>query len=621
MSDIIHLLPDSIANQIAAGEVIQRPSSVVKELVENAIDAGAAKIQVIIKDGGSTLIQIIDDGKGMSETDARMAFERHATSKIKTADDLFALRTMGFRGEALASIAAIAHVELKTRRHEDEVGTSIFIAGSEVKSQGATSTPIGSSFAIKNLFFNVPARRKFLKATNVELKHIITDFQRIALVYPEIEFELYHNDILIHDLHISNYRQRILNIFGKNLNNQLLEVKEENDMIKIHGFVGKPESARKQGALSYFFVNGRYMNHPYFHKAILQAYDKMLPSETRPNYFIYFEINPANIDVNVHPTKTEIKFENESAIWAILMAAVKESLGKFNMLPPLNFDDEVEMINNFVPSKEPVSPPKVNINPDYNPFKTSGSTHPTSGSYSRPVLDWEKLYEGFEKKQTSEIIDKDELLMPSNLSVKPEQQYIQSSINHENEVKNIDLFQFRKRYILTSVESGIMLIDQHRAHMRILFEENLEKIENQKGSSQTLLFPEVLEIDPADVPIYRSIQDDLCYLGFDVSDFGKNSFQINAVPSNLENTSAVAIIEQMIDTEKNKSLDTKADLHEMVALSLAKSTAIKAGQSLTSNEMNHLFNQLFTTSNPNYAPDGKPIISVIGNEEIEKRFK
>ena len=609
--DIIHLLPDSIANQIAAGEVIQRPSSVVKELVENSIDAGASKIQVIIKDGGSTLIQVIDDGKGMSETDARIAFERHATSKIKAAEDLFSLRTMGFRGEALASIAAIAHVELKTCRPEDEVGTLISIAGSEVKSQTSVSTPVGSNFSIKNLFFNVPARRKFLKTTGTELKHIITDFQRIALVYPEIEFVLYHNDTVIYELPVSNYRQRILNVFGKNLNSQLLEIREGNDLIKIHGFVGKPELGRKQGALSYFFVNGRYMNHPYFHRAIIQAYDKMLPSDTKPNYFIYFEINPASIDVNVHPTKTEIKFENESAIWSILMASVKEVLGKFNMLPPLSFDNEVEMINNFVPTKEPITPPKVNLNPDYNPFKTSGQS---SSNYNKPsVLDWEKLYEGFERKNV------DTNVVPSNATT--EEQYIQSSINHEDEVKNIELFQFRKKYIVTSSESGIMLIDQHRAHLRILYEENVAKITNKKGSSQALLFPEVLEIEPADVPIFREMENDLHYLGFELSDFGKNSFQISAVPSNLEGISPVTAIEQMIDAQKNKVLDVKTDVHEMIALSLAKSMAIKSGQALNNEEMSLLFNKLFITSCPNYAPDGKSIIATVGNDEIEKKFK
>jgi DNA mismatch repair protein MutL len=613
MSDIIHLLPDSIANQIAAGEVIQRPSSVVKELIENSIDAGASHIQVIIKDAGRTLIQVIDNGKGMSETDARIAFERHATSKIKAADDLFSLRTMGFRGEALASVAAIAHVELKTRRPEDELGTFISIAGSEVKSQTSVSMPVGSNFSVKNLFFNVPARRKFLKATNTELKHIITDFQRIALVYPDIEFELYHNDMPIYDLRVSNYRQRILTVFSKNLNNQLLEVKEENDMVKIHGFVGKPESGRKQGALSYFFVNGRYMNHPYFHRAIIQAYDKMLPSDVKPNYFIYFEINPASIDVNVHPTKTEIKFENENAIWSILMASVKESLGKFNMLPPLTFEDEIEMINNFVPTKEAISPPKINLNPDYNPFKTTGSEQSQPASnYKRSTLDWEKLYEGFEHNNSA-------VLMPSNLLV--EEHHAQRSIDHEEDAKSIELFQFRKKYILTSVESGIMLIDQHRAHARILYEENMTKITNKKGSSQTLLFPEVLEIDPADVPIFREMENDLHYLGFELSDFGKNSFQINAVPADLEGISPVAVIEQMIEAEKNKVLDAKADLHEMIALSLAKSMAIKPGQVLNDGEMNLLFNKLFATSNPNYAPNGKPIISIITNEEIEKKFK
>jgi DNA mismatch repair protein MutL len=624
MNDIIHLLPDSIANQIAAGEVIQRPSSVIKELVENSIDAGASKIQVIIKDAGRTLIQVIDDGKGMSETDARMAFERHATSKIQTANDLFSLRTMGFRGEALASIAAIAHIELKTRREEDELGTSIIIAGSKVESQSKISISRGSNFSVKNLFFNVPARRKFLKAETTELKHIINDFQRIALVYPEIEFELYHNDQLIHDLRVSNSRQRIINIFGKTLNNQLLEIKEENDLIKISGFVGKPEYARKQ-AYSYFFVNGRFMNHPYFHRAVMQAYDKMLPGNVKPNYFIYFNVDPANIDVNVHPTKTEIKFENESAIWSMLMAIIKESLGKFNMLPPLTFEDEVEIINNFVPTKEVVSSaPKVNINPDYNPFNVVSGENLNSGGklnakpeYSRrPTLDWEKLYEGFEHK-TQNNTNHDDIVQETS----PVSSEKQALIEHNEEISKLKLLQLHKRYIVSTTETDIILIDQHRAHYRILFEENIKRIADKKANAQTLLFPEVLEVDPADVPIYRKIQDDLQSLGFDLSDFGKNSFQINAIPANMNATTIIPVIEQIIDDEKNEMLqNAKADFREVLAKSMAKSVAIKTGQQLTSEEMAEIYYRLSLTSNPNYDPEGKPIRSVIGEKEIEKRF-
>ena len=596
MSDIIHLLPDSIANQIAAGEVIQRPASVIKELVENAIDAGASKIQIIVKDAGRTLIQVIDDGKGMSATDARMAFERHATSKIRTADDLFSLRTMGFRGEALASVAAIAHVELRTRRAEDEVGVQVLVVGSEVVQQNSISCPRGASFSVKNLFFNVPARRKFLKAESTELKNIINDFQRIALVYPEMEFEFFHNDRLVHDLRSSDIKQRILNVFGRGLNNQLLEVNGESSIVSIHGFVGKPEAARKQSALSYFFVNGRYMNHPYFHRAVMQAYDKLLPADSKPSYFIYFEIDPAHIDVNVHPTKTEIKFENENAIWSILVAAVKESLGKFNMFSPISFDSEVEMINNFVPSKAPVAPPRVSINPDYNPFRS-------------PRQDWEKLFAA-----------------PSPLPEEAERPAAERPADDcfslREETGGGDGFlQIQNKYILRSTEQGIMLIDQRRAHLRTLFEENMKMIANKKGSSQTLLFPEAFEIDPADVPVFRTMQDDLRYLGFDLSDFGKNCFQINAVPAALESSSGAAVIEQMIDTHKNKSADVKTDLHEIIALSLAKSTAIKSNQKLTTEEMERLFNRLLETSNPNYSPDGKPVIALFGNNEIEKKLK
>lgn len=620
MSDIIHLLPDSIANQIAAGEVIQRPSSVIKELVENAIDAGASKIQVIVQDAGRALIQVIDDGKGMSETDARLSFERHATSKIKSATDLFSLKTMGFRGEALASIAAVSQVELRTRREEDELGTYLCISGSNLEEQNRIACPRGANFSIKNLFFNVPARRKFLKNNSAELKHIISDFQRIALVYPEVEFELYHNGSVIYTLKPSSHKQRILNIFGKGLQHQLLEVNEKNDIIEIQGFVGNPQSAKKQGALCYFFVNGRYMNHPYFHRAIMQAYDKMIAGDAKPNYFIYFNINPAEIDVNVHPTKTEIKFEHESSIWSILMASVKESLGKFNMMPPMSFEDEMEIINNFIPTKDFTSP-QVNINPEYNPFKQAQTS---SGSYKRPSLEWEKLYEGFEKKESGFIdtptdVTSNQLMVASSLSNKV--YVVQQHIPYEPEFKNIDLYQFQKKYILTSVESGLMMIDQHRAHLRILFEENLKSITNKKGNSQTLLFPELLDVNPSDVAILKKMQEDLYFLGFDLSEFGKNTFQINAVPTHLENTSAVEIIEKIIDDEKNKSLDINTDLHESVAFSLAKSMAIKAGQALNTEEMNLIFNQLFTTGNPNYSPDGKVIVTILSNEEIEKKFK
>ena len=397
MSDIIHLLPDSVANQIAAGEVIQRPASVIKELVENAIDAEAKEVHVLVTDAGKTSIQVIDDGKGMSETDARLAFERHATSKIREASDLFALRTMGFRGEALASIAAVAEVELKTRLADEELGTRLVIAGSKVESQEAVSCPKGSNFSVKNLFFNVPARRKFLKANSTELSNILAEFERIVLVHPDVAFYLYSNDSELFNLPVMPLRQRIMAVFGKKLNQQLLSVEVDTTLVRISGYVAKPETARKKGAHQYFFVNGRYMRHPYFHKAVMDAFEHLIPVGEQISYFIYFEVDPANIDVNIHPTKTEIKFENEQAIWQILSAAVKESLGKFSAVPSIDFDtDGLPDIPAFEQVR-PVEPPQVHYNADFNPFKSSSSSYGGGSSYSRKPVEWEGLYAGLEK--------------------------------------------------------------------------------------------------------------------------------------------------------------------------------------------------------------------------------
>jgi DNA mismatch repair protein MutL len=482
MTDIIHLLPDSVANQIAAGEVIQRPASVIKELVENAIDAGASTIQVLVKDAGRTLIQIIDNGKGMSETDARLSFERHATSKIKTADDLFSLSTMGFRGEALASIAAIAQVELRTRREEDELGILIEVAGSRVEKQEAVSCSKGTMFSVKNLFFNVPARRKFLKANSTELNQIINEFNRIAIIYPQISFSLTHNDSLIYQLSESSLRQRIVSIFGKTINQQLLSIETQTSLVTISGFIGKPESAKKQMHNQYFFVNGRYMRHPYFHKAVMQAFDRMLAPETSPSYFISFSIDPSNIDVNIHPTKTEIKFENEQAIWSIILASVREALGKFNVVPGIDFDQENAAEIPVLNTQTDIKVPTTGFNPEYNPFKQNSE----SPSYKRENLNWEKLYEGFESDKGGI----DETTTQSNLTFSSNE----STLLFRNEDICSDYFQFRGKYIFTSVKSGLMLIDQHRAHMRILYEQYLQSIKLQKGVSQQMLFPELLEL-------------------------------------------------------------------------------------------------------------------------------
>lgn len=616
MSDIIHLLPDSVANQIAAGEVIQRPASVIKELVENSIDAGATYIQVVIKDAGRTLIQIIDNGKGMSETDARMAFERHATSKIKSADDLFSLHTMGFRGEALASICAIAQVELRTRRKEDELGTFIEISGSKIEQQKPISCSQGTIFSVKNLFFNVPARRKFLKTNATELNHIITEFNRIAIIYPDIAFSLTHNDEEIYQLPESTLKQRIINMLGKGLSNQLLNIYTETSLLTISGFVGKPESARKQMHNQYFFVNGRYMRHPYFHKAVMKAFDNMLSPETSPNYFICFNIDPANIDVNIHPTKTEIKFENEQAIWSILLSAVKESLGKFSVVPDIDFDTDGSMDIPVLNSGTKIHAPQVDFNPDYNPFKQEYATPSASGNYNkREQFDWEKLYEGFENDKTPEPIQA-EIMLDSHISDTTDAKHKETTILQPG----VEYFQFKGKYILTSVKSGLMFIDQHRAHMRILFEQYLQFITQQKGLSQQILFPELIDLSAEDSLIMEDLKEDLTFVGFDIDKFGKNTYRVNGVPANMDGMSCLPVLEEMISAQKESTLSGKNIIQERIALAIAKAAAIPYGKVLSAQEISNMVDSLFSCQSHNYAPDGKPIINILSEEEIENRF-
>lgn len=612
MSDIIHLLPDSIANQIAAGEVIQRPSSVVKELVENAIDAGADNIQLIIKDAGRTLIQVIDNGKGMSATDARMAFERHATSKIKSADDLFALRTMGFRGEALPSIAAIAQVDLRTRKEDDELGTSLIISGSRVESQEYIACPVGSNFSVKNIFFNVPARRKFLKSNDTERRNILTELERIVLVNPEIEFSLTDNDIEVLRYPASNLRQRIVNVIGKNFNQQLITLDIDTSLAKIKGFVGKPESARKTRALQYFFVNGRYMRHPYFNKAVTAAFEPLIPSGESPNYFIYFEVEPDTIDVNIHPTKTEIKFENEQPIWQILSAAVKEALGKFNEVPTIDFDtaDAID-----IPIHDPsrnVGQPKINVNPSYNPFKNPAS----SSNYQRPNHDWEKFYEGFEREKES-----------TQITIEPENVNLFNQNESSEEIQSIvttDIvvhYQYKNKYILTSVKSGLMLIDQHRAHIRILFDQFLVQIRQKRGISQRALFPEIIELSPSEAAMIPYLMEDLEAVGFDLSNLGNNTYAINGTPSEITNISPVQLVHNMISKSVETGSDVKDEIQESLALSMANAAAIRYGHRLSDEEMNKIVDQLFASSAHKHTPDGKTIISLLEDDVIEKMFR
>lgn len=614
MSDIIHLLPDSIANQIAAGEVIQRPASVVKELVENAIDAGASVIQVNIKDAGRTLIQVIDDGKGLSETDARMAFERHATSKISSADDLFSLHTMGFRGEALASIAAVAHVELRTCLRGEELGTTLSIAGSALQSIERDKCREGSIFSVKNLFFNVPARRKFLKSNETEFRNIITEFERIALVNPQISLSLYHNDTEIMNLPESGLRQRIINVYGKALNQKLLSVDAQSSLVTISGFVGRPDTTKKRGALQYFFVNGRFMKHPYFHKAVMHAYEQLIPIGEMPNYFIYFTLDPATIDVNIHPTKTEIKFENEQPIWQILTAAVRESLAKSSSIPTIDFDqqDTIQIpVYNPVKEKDIYQAPEVQVNSTYNPFDTS--------SYKKPEFDWSKLYKDFEEER---LMVQHEPSMPEIEEPVIENQSGQLDVSADlfEEVQTL-CYQYKGRYIITSLKSGLAVIDQHRAHVRILFDQYMVRINQQKGASQQVLFPEIIEFTASEATVLPLIMEDLYFMGFDLSHLGNNSYAINGVPAGIESHSPVELVRNIVSRLIEIGGKAGDEVVRIVALTLARSTAIPYGKKLFVEEMEHLIASVFSSADSHYTPDGKLIVSMITDEELEKRFR
>ncbi len=621
MSDVIRLLPDAVANQIAAGEVIQRPASVIKELVENAVDAGAKHIDVQVVDAGKTSIQVIDDGKGMSETDARLAFERHATSKIREAADLFALHTMGFRGEALASIAAVAQVELRTRLAGEELGTSLCISGSRVESQETISCSQGCNFNVKNLFFNVPARRKFLKSNQTELNNILTEFERIALVNPEISFTLHHNGTEMLNLPAIQLKQRIMGIFGKKINQELLPLEVDTTMVRISGFVGRPDSSRKKGARQYFFVNGRYMRHPYFHKAVMDAYERLVPTGEQVSYFIYFDVEPSNIDVNIHPTKTEIKFENEQAIWQILTAVIKETLGKFNAVPSIDFDVEgMPDIPAFESSPyTAVQPPKTDYDPNYNPFNVSS----TPSSYSRAKVDgWEELYKGHSLSEQQPVVYPDDefFVEPSEPDFVQPNLYASSEEHPAMEVAS-QHYQYKGRYILTSVKSGLMVIDQQRAHIRILYDRYLSQIEGRKGASQGMLFPEIVQFPVSEVPVLESIMEDLVYLGFELTDLGGGSYAINGVPSGIDGLNPAVLVQNMVHTAVEKGCKVKTEVQGILALSLAKAAAIVPGQVLSNEEMNHLVDELLTSLTPNYTPDGKTVLTLLNDDDLDKLFK
>ncbi len=599
MSDIIQLLPDSVANQIAAGEVIQRPASVIKELVENSVDAGAERIQVLVTDAGRTAIQVIDNGKGMSETDARLSFERHATSKIKLAKDLFALTTMGFRGEALASVAAVAQITLRTRQQTDELGTCLTISGSRFTGQEPCSCPVGSNFLVENLFYNVPARRKFLKSNSTELSNIVAAFERIALVYPEITFTLSSNGTEMFNLRAGNLRQRIADIFGRKMDSDLIPVEVETTVCSIKGYVGKPETSRKKGAQQYFFVNGRYMKHPYFNKAVMVPFERLVPAGEQVPYFIYFTVNPENIDVNIHPTKTEIKFENEQAIWQILSAAVRESIGVFNDVPSIDFDTtDCPDIPVFTENHgTQVDAPKVNYNPQYNPF----SSDAPSKSVPR---DWQQLYAG---ATTSNVEDNWE----TPVTASP----VKAPIAEDRSPVH---YQYKGRYIMTAVKSGLMIIDQCRAHCRILFEKYLRQLENKRGESQRVVFPDVLQLSPDDVTTLQEIMPELVDMGFELTSLGANSFAVNSIPADVEGVNATVLINDMLASARERCGGVKDDINQRLALSMARHAAIPQGQVLSNLEMENIINELFACSNVNYTPDGKNILCILKQQEIEK---
>lgn len=599
MSDIIQLLPDSVANQIAAGEVIQRPASVIKELVENAVDAGAKSIQVLITDAGRTAMQVIDDGKGMSETDARLSFERHATSKIKNASDLFSLRTMGFRGEALASIAAVAQIELKTRQPMEEVGTHLSISGSRFMGQEPCSCPVGSNFLVENLFYNVPARRKFLKSNSTELTNIVVAFERIALVYPDIAFTLYSNGTEMLNLKAGGLRQRIADVFGKKMDQDLIPVEVETTMCKIKGFVGKPEASRKKGAQQFFFVNGRYMKHPYFNKAVMASFERLVPVGEQVPYFIYFTVNPEDIDVNIHPTKTEIKFENEQAIWQILAAAVKESIGVFNDVPSIDFDVQGQPdIPVFDHTSKAAVAPKVEYNPHYNPFKESAPV-----LMSRPVQNWEELYENLQPEPAQDEGDI----------------FSSSMVTNDNiiEEKSPVHYQYKGKYIMTAVKSGLMIIDQYRAHVRILYEKYLRQLEQKKGDPQKVLFPEVIQLAADEAVVLETVINEMGDMGFELNTLGGNSFAVNAIPSGLEGINVERLIHDMLASAKEKGAGVKETVNHKLALSLARHAAVPPGQVLSNQEMENIVNELFVCENVNYTPDGKNVLCILKQQEIE----
>lgn len=625
--DIIHLLPDSVANQIAAGEVVQRPASVVKELMENAIDAGAQNVSVLLEDAGRTCIQVIDDGKGMSATDARMAFERHATSKILRAEDLFSLSTMGFRGEALPSIAAVAQVRLTTRTIDQELGTQLTIDASRVTGQEPCACPIGSNFEVRNLFFNVPARRKFLKSNQTELNNVMQEFQRIALVNPSVAFSLSNNDNLLMQLPSASLRQRVDNVLGRRFGEGLIEVQVETSMLRLTGFTGRPETARKKGLHQFFFVNGRFMRHPYFHKAVMTAYEHLIPEGEQIPYVLHFHVDPASIDVNIHPTKTEIKFENEMQLWQVVVAAIRDALGRWGAVPSIDFDTEgrpdIPVFGQDADMN--VKAPQLHTTPGYNPFRTGGKK--TEG------VNWELLYDDIENSARRQVPEAEQETMLPLEGMEPSEAGEQESavsVGHH--------MQYRGQYILTAVQSGLMMVEQHRAHVRILYDRYLEQLERHQAGTQGLLFPELIQLSGAETAVMDESMDVLSGLGFELSPLGGGSYSLLGIPSGLDGADPNRLIHEILEEvseglhgtgpadgaaspQSEPSVSGQmATIRHRAALTMARRTAIPVGQALSEDEMESLLSQLLRCRMPSVSPTGETILTILREEEVRKRF-
>ena len=618
MPDFIQLLPDNIANQIAAGEVVQRPASVVKELLENAIDAGASNITLIVKESGKALIQVVDDGSGMSETDARMSFERHATSKIRTSDDLFAIRTMGFRGEAMASIAAVGQVELKTRKAEDELGVLIQIDGSEIKKQEPVAVPPGTSVSVKNLFFNVPARRNFLKSNSVEMRHIVDEFQRVALANPLVQMSLYQNDLEMYHLMPGKLSKRIVGIFGKSYQNQLASCSEATDLLKVQGYIGKPEFAKKTRGEQFFFVNNRFIKSSYLNHAVTTAYESLLQEGCFPFYTLFLEIDPKHIDINVHPTKTEIKFDDERTVYAIIKAAVRQALGTHNITPTLDFGQDVNFAS-FQPTQRPSSTAPPAKDRDYSQFK---------GFQKQDTSHWEKLYEGLQQDiQQREETNAQMNIHPEEPVAAPEVIKLSSAATGmpasdlaQAQPQTKLYFQIHRRYIATQVKSGLLLVGQQEAHERIMYERFLSMLQNRSGASQQSLFPQTLELNPADFSLVMGMKDEIRAIGFEFSVFGKSAIMINGVPADLKTGNEKELFEGFIEQYKKNSAELSVNTDENVARAIAKRSAMKEGTILEAEEMSALIDQLFACKNPNYAPDGRKTSFILELEKIDQFF-